>query len=328
MKKFKPSKQDIEKQLIERQAHLEALLNTLPDLIWLKDENGIYLNCNSLFEKFFGAKEEEIVGKTDFDFVDKELAEFFRKHDNKAMRLGKPSTNEEWVTFAVGGQRCLLETTKTPMYGPDGELIGILGIGHDITERRALEDELRHANMRLQELVSIDMLTKIANRRRFDEHMARVWKHCQREQKPLSLVLIDVDYFKQYNDYYGHAAGDECLVNVAQLLDKGGYAQRPNDLIARYGGEEFAIILSQTEVSQALAIAERFRQAVVNAQYPHAAALTQDLHGKWLTISAGIACCVPQKDVAVNSLFCLADQALYQAKAQGRNQCVVYGDEQ
>ncbi len=118
------------------------LLDTLPDLVWLKDEQGIYLACNRRFEMFFGVQEAEIIGKTDYDFVAKEQADFFRQHDRKAMAAGKPSVNEEWLTFAEDGYRGLFETIKTPMYDSRRRLSGVLGVARDITERKRTEDAL------------------------------------------------------------------------------------------------------------------------------------------------------------------------------------------
>lgn len=118
------------------------LLDTIPDLIWLKDANGVYLSCNSTFERFFGAGEDDIKGKTDYDFVDKELADFFREHDRRATESGKPFSNEEWVTFADDGHRALLFTTKMPMYDNEGKLIGVLGVGRDITELKLALEQL------------------------------------------------------------------------------------------------------------------------------------------------------------------------------------------
>lgn len=135
----------VEEALRETNARMQTLIQTLPDLIWLKDNDGVYLACNSRFERFFGAREAEIIGKTDYDFVDRELADFFRKNDLIALTKGSPSVNEEWITFADDGHRELLETTKTPMFDAQGHLIGVLGIGHDITEKRQAEEELRLA---------------------------------------------------------------------------------------------------------------------------------------------------------------------------------------
>ena len=121
------------------EARLHTLVQTIPDLIWLKDKDGVYLSCNTMFERFFGAKEADIVGKTDYDFVDRKLADSFREHDNKAMAAGKTTSNEEWITFADDGHRAFLDTIKTPMYDTQGTLIGVLGIGRDITDRRSVE---------------------------------------------------------------------------------------------------------------------------------------------------------------------------------------------
>lgn len=144
-----------EEELVKSEASLRTLIQTIPDLIWLKNAAGVYLSCNSMFERFFGAREADILGKTDYDFVDRELADSFREHDRKAMAAGKPSSNEEWITFADDGHRALLDTTMTPMYDAAGNLIGVLGIGHDITERRSLENQLRQA----QKLEAIGTLT-------------------------------------------------------------------------------------------------------------------------------------------------------------------------
>ena len=124
---------------------LKTLIRTIPNLVWLKDPAGIYLACNVEFERFFGHPEAEIVGKTDYDFMGRELAEFFRGHDRAAMAAGKPTVNEEWITYANDGHRAFLITTKTPMYRPDGSLIGVLGIAQDVTEMRRQEETLRES---------------------------------------------------------------------------------------------------------------------------------------------------------------------------------------
>jgi len=138
-------------------SRLRILIQTIPALVWMKDAAGIYLVCNSRFERFFGARESEIIGKTDYDFVDSELADFFRANDRKAIAAGSPSINEEWVTYADDGHRELLETIKTPVQDAGGELIGVLGIARDITEQRQAEDELKNERLRFKNLVdSVD----------------------------------------------------------------------------------------------------------------------------------------------------------------------------
>ena len=131
-----------EMALRNSETRLRTLVQTIPDLIWVKDLEGAYLSCNMMFGRYFGASEVDIVGKTDYDFVNKELADFFREHDRKAMTAEKPMINEEWITFADDGHRAFLETIKAPMYDSAGTLNGVLGIGRDITDRELSEEEL------------------------------------------------------------------------------------------------------------------------------------------------------------------------------------------
>jgi len=137
------------------EAKLSAMFQTINDLVWLKDLDGVYLACNSAFERFFGAKEADIVGKTDYEFVDKDLADFFREHDRLAMEKGSPSINEEWVTYADNGYRALLETTKTPMRDKSGQVTGVLGIAHDITERKQWEKTLKENEEQFHTILNI-----------------------------------------------------------------------------------------------------------------------------------------------------------------------------
>ncbi|MFD1625875.1 diguanylate cyclase [Azospirillum griseum] len=165
----------------------------------------------------------------------------------------------------------------------------------------------------LRSLSFLDGLTGIANRRRFDETMAREWRRCARSRQPLSLILLDVDHFKTYNDHYGHQAGDECLRAVAAVL--ADRVKRTGDLVARYGGEEFVCLLPETEGEGAMQVAERLRSAVADSAIPHA----QSLVASHVTISLGVATVIPTMDVAPATLTQTADQLLYQAKRSGRN---------
>lgn len=140
-----------ENALIISENRLYTLVHTIPDLIWSKDSEGIYLSCNPMFERFFGAKETDIVGKSDYDFIDCQLADFFRENDRKAMAAGKPTSNEEWIFFADDGHMACLETIRAPMYDVQNKLIGILGIGRDITERKYAEKELIEAKVNAEE---------------------------------------------------------------------------------------------------------------------------------------------------------------------------------
>lgn len=161
--------------LQHEQRFLKTLIKSIPDLISLKDPQGLYLACNQKFEEFFGVSESEIKGKTDHDYVDKELADSFRANDLAAIKAGKPRRNEEWITFKSNGHRALLETTKTPMYSADGELIGVLAIGHDITAARSNEQSIRDLDMRRKALmdISLDGIAIINQEHRVVEANAR-----------------------------------------------------------------------------------------------------------------------------------------------------------
>ncbi len=132
----------MEADLRSNQTRLHTLLQTIPDLIWLKDTGGVYLMCNRMFERFFGVPEADIIGKTDYHFVNREQADFFLAHDKAALLADKPTRNEEWITLADNGQKILLETIKSPMCGSNGTVVGVLGIGRDITNRKRTEEEL------------------------------------------------------------------------------------------------------------------------------------------------------------------------------------------
>jgi diguanylate cyclase (GGDEF)-like protein/PAS domain S-box-containing protein len=148
------AQKNIEQALNEERAHLTTLIETIPDLVWLKNVDGIYLSCNRRFEKFFGAPVEQIIGKTDYDFLDKELANLFRENDRKVIEARGQSINEEQFTFAEDGHIEILETIKTPMVDSEGKLIGVLGIGHDITQRKQMQDELAASETRLAAILA------------------------------------------------------------------------------------------------------------------------------------------------------------------------------
>jgi diguanylate cyclase (GGDEF)-like protein len=177
--------------------------------------------------------------------------------------------------------------------------------------------ELKHAREKLTRLVITDGLTDIANRRYFDEQLAHEWHRAHRMNQPLALAMIDVDWFKKYNDHYGHQAGDDCLRQVAMVLTHS--AKRDSEFVARYGGEEFALILPTTQNETALIVLENVCRALSDLELPHA--LSE--FGR-VTISAGVAVCVPNEHDSAEILVRHADEALYTAKHQGRNQAVLY----
>lgn len=185
---------------------------------------------------------------------------------------------------------------------------------HRVEERT---DELVIANRKLESLVNLDGLTHIANRRRFNNYLEVEWKRHLREQNSLALILIDIDYFKRYNDSYGHQGGDDCLIQVAQAIAQ--VPKRPTDLTARYGGEEFVIVLCNTDAEGALKIATEVQTAIANLSIPH-----ETYIGHIVTLSMGISSLIPTATESPEILISYADQALYTAKDQGRNRAIAY----
>ncbi|HIK27622.1 MAG: PleD family two-component system response regulator [Oscillatoriaceae bacterium SKW80] len=182
-----------------------------------------------------------------------------------------------------------------------------------LIQQSQLYRQLEAANRELQRLATLDALTKVANRRRFDEFFQREWRRMMREQAPLSLILCDVDFFKAYNDTYGHQAGDDCLQLVAAAICEA--VKRPGDLVARYGGEEFAVILPRTDAIGAVVVAEEIRTKVAGLQIAHNSSTVKN----FVTLSLGVACTVPSPDSSCEQLLEQADKALYEAKAGGRD---------
>ncbi|MEM9002185.1 MAG: diguanylate cyclase [Cyanobacteria bacterium P01_F01_bin.86] len=199
-------------------------------------------------------------------------------------------------------------------------IVGRIWTFRDVTANRQAAVALEAANQELERLANLDGLTQVANRRYFDSYLFQEWQRLAREQQPLSLVLFDVDFFKQYNDCYGHQAGDNCLIQVSQAAMQ--TTKRPADLVARYGGEEFAIILPNTHQRGATAIAQRIQSAIQQLQIPH----FQSVVGSFVTVSMGLTCRIPIPGSDFTRLVGEADQALYRAKEQGRNRYCIYHD--
>lgn len=178
------------------------------------------------------------------------------------------------------------------------------------------KEEADSLNLELERIASLDGLTRVANRRSFDEYLNREWRRLAREQKPMALILCDIDYFKPYNDTYGHLAGDNCLQRVAQALTEA--TNRPADLVARYGGEEFVVVLPDTDMDGALSVAHELALAIKQLDIPHGSSSTSD----HLTLSIGVSTVIPDISFPSEELISKADDALYQAKHDGRNRIV------
>jgi diguanylate cyclase (GGDEF)-like protein len=195
-------------------------------------------------------------------------------------------------------------------------LVVVYVVSAELAERDRLQHDIIEAYLQADVMAGLDHLTGLANRRTFDKELSREWRRAVREHGNLSLLMIDIDHFKRYNDHYGHIAGDECLRTIASLLAK--TMVRSNDLAARYGGEEFAIILPGSNLAGALMIADRLREAIARASLRHEASN----HG-YVTVSVGVATAYPTRTMEETQLVQTADTALYLAKRNGRNQVMI-----
>ncbi len=218
---------------------------------------------------------------------------------------------ENWAVMPRASKRLYLAINCGPIYDDDGNMIAVVETLRDMTEQKRAEEAL-------QSLAHKDGLTNLANRRSFDISLEADVLQARRRGGRLALLLCDVDYFKPYNDTYGHQAGDECLKKVAAVV--GEQALRPTDLAARYGGEEFAIILPNTADDGAFQVAERLRKSVEALNVEHTNSLTE---GR-VTMSIGYVSVRPDDHTEPSHLIERADAALYQAKQSGRNQVKGY----
>jgi len=198
----------------------------------------------------------------------------------------------------------------------DGTPNALVGFMFDISERKRTEEKLLNMQRELEELSFKDGLTGVPNRRRFDTMMETEWRDARDSHKPISLVVLDIDFFKQYNDHYGHLEGDECLKRVASALS--GIVRRPADLLCRFGGEEFVLLLPDTDEAEALALGWRCLDLVDKALIPHAGIGS----GKRVTMSAGVNSIVPKEGDELSAFIKRADQRLYMAKQRGRARVV------
>lgn len=227
-------------------------------------------------------------------------------HDHEAdYRALTKSGNYVWIRDVVHVVR-----------DEQGEVTSLIGFMFDISERKKSEEEILRLQKELEHLSFKDGLTDLPNRRMFDSVVELEWLNAKRHRHPLSLILLDIDFFKQYNDCYGHLQGDTCLKQVAQIL--GQAVTRARDLIARFGGEEFVIVLPETDAVAARTIAERCQYLMQQANIPHQKSEVSDR----LTISLGVNTIIPSQKDDLFTFIEKTDQQLYQAKQSGRNTIV------
>ncbi|MBV7309900.1 diguanylate cyclase [Acinetobacter johnsonii] len=223
----------------------------------------------------------------------------------------------DYRALTINGEYIWIRDVVHVVRKPDGEVDSLVGFMFDISERKKQEQELETLKKQLEEYSYQDGLTGIANRRFFEDSYQREWLNAQREQQPLTLMLLDIDYFKQYNDYNGHILGDACLKQIAQLLKKS--VSRPRDLVARFGGEEFVLILPDTSQASAIEVVERILQSIRTADICHSSSPLDQR----LSVSLGVKTIIPTQKNDKMAFLKEVDQNLYLAKEQGRNGYVI-----
>ncbi|KZE80589.1 hypothetical protein AV654_11650 [Paenibacillus elgii] len=299
-----------------------TLVEQSTDVVSMQDLSGRILYISPSCRVLLGYEPEELIGTIAYDLFHPEdltkipgitsPVETAPELPLFSYRIRRKSGSYVW--FETSGR--LIENERDPENGQT-----VISISRDISSRKQTEQQLMKTNELLQKISSIDALTGLANRRFFDERFAKEWRHAMRFTTPLSVILLDIDYFKRYNDTYGHQDGDACLQYVAEAMRRA--AKRPGDMIARYGGEEFVIVLPVTDSQGALYVAERMRSEVEGLRIPHRGSAVSS----FVTASLGVATMIPARNVSPRELIIRADKALYRAKQEGRNQAIAYCDE-
>jgi diguanylate cyclase (GGDEF)-like protein/PAS domain S-box-containing protein len=298
--------------LIASEARFRLLAEGSSDIIVLNNLHGERQYVSPAVTKLLGYEREEFLPMSFDQFVHADdLAGLEQLY--KECREGNLSNTEIYRCKRKDGTYLWTEANLVLHRDPQtGAPAGFINVVRDISSRKATEDALNRALSAAESLASMDALTGVANRRSFDEFLETEWLRGVRTSSDLSLLLVDVDHFKHYNDRYGHVTGDNCLKQIAETI--GTVAHRSTDLLARYGGEEFAVVLPDTDSKGAQQIAEQVRKAVELRQIVH-----ENTPHDVVTISIGCATLVPQRSTACTWLVERADDALYLAKSAGRN---------
>jgi diguanylate cyclase (GGDEF)-like protein/PAS domain S-box-containing protein len=310
----------MEREVIEGRNLLSFALTEMSDGLAMFDASGTLLLANERYRRMFPLTSE-------LRLPGVHLGTILRAAAERGEQLGiDANAREDWIAATIAGLRQPVEQDVQLL---DGRWLLVrnrptaigttMVVVSDITTLKQSEAALKKMTEQLKLLASTDGLTGLLNRRSFDLAIERELAAAARSAAPLSLLMIDVDHFKDFNDHYGHPAGDSCLRQAAHALRNA--AVRPTDICARYGGEEFAVILPDTDGAGAFLVAERIRTAIEHLQIPHAAS-PQGI----ATVSIGLATTSPTEELAQDELIAAADAALYAAKAAGRNRIVVAPD--
>jgi two-component system cell cycle response regulator len=281
------------------------LFENVPIACFTVDIEGSIREWNLAAQQLYGYTKEEVLHQPFYTRVFRGASASKMHEILQRVIQGSVMAGIESEDYDSEGNLHYVLRSVFPIRNPNREVVGAIVSVVDVTYRVEYENQLKALNQKLQSLAVTDGLTGLHNHRAFQDYLEEQFRTAMRNKQPLALILMDVDHFKQYNDTYGHQAGDEVLRQVAQILQAN---VREGDFVARYGGEEFVIVLPRTDLESAVAVAERLRRAVESAEW----------HLRPITGSFGVACIRPDMETR-QELIEAADQALYQAKKNGRN---------
>ncbi|AZN39260.1 sensor domain-containing diguanylate cyclase [Paenibacillus albus] len=305
-----------EQAMQESESRYRQLVELSPDAIFVVTNRQIVFMNKKAMTVLGGSSLEQFLARPIQENVHLEFRSRARQHLQQVLDTEGVLQPYESKYMKLNGEPIDVEVTAAYMLYQGASSVII--IFRDITERKLAEQQLQESNVQLMKLVSLDGLTGIANRRFFDEMMEKEWELALSGELPLSIILCDIDYFKAYNDTYGHQEGDSCLKLTAAVLDK--IAQPNGGFAARYGGEEFIILLPETGPEEAAHIGFQLCEAVKALGIPHGASLVSPV----VTICAGVTSFTPSAVDEMDELIRQADTALYQAKQSGRNRMQLY----
>ena len=297
-----------EQEALKEKIFSETLINTLPIPLFFQDISGIIQGCNPAYKDFTGIPKEQLINKSIFDIQPPGIAGNYEKMDRILWENSDSPQHFETVFHTHYEETKDVLLHKAVYKDNEGNNLGIIGLMYDISEKKRFEKNLI-------ELSILDELTGLYNKRGMNEFYTKEWARSVRNHTPLSVIMIDIDFFKLYNDHFGHQAGDSCLFNVATAVHQN--CRRPGDILCRYGGEEFLAILPETKLAGALVVAENIRSGVENLKIKRP-------DGNPVSISLGVASLNPGKETEASALIKMADEALYLAKNNGRNRVEVY----
>lgn len=311
-------RKNAETALAEFNRDFENFLKETTDFIYFKDRESRIRFCSQSLANITGhANWRDMIGKHDLEIFPADTAKIYHDEELPIFEKGEPLLGKIDPYYDAEGNVGYVSTNKWPLFDKDRNVVGIFGISRDITERKRIEEQLErtklaleNANIELEKLSNTDELTSIGNRRYFEKTFEKECFRSRRNNSPLSVLLIDIDDFKNYNDFFGHLAGDDCLKIVAKQI--ASLARRAPDLTARWGGEEFIVLLPETNLSEALIVAENIRTSVQELALPHPRSRAANV----VTLSVGVASWGYEEP---QELISRADKALYAAKNNGRN---------